>query len=152
MKRISIIFAAFWVFLVSSLSSQTAELDSLEVVLSETIVDSLRLKTLLMITDKMWRHDQDPDKGILPFEVRVGINSGQLVAGVVGTKKFQYDIWGNTVNVAARMEAASKPGMVNISESTYVQIQDYFECKYRGEIVIKNAGKRKMYFVLSSVT
>lgn len=95
--------------------------------------------------------NKNPKPGILAFEVRIGINSGNLVAGVVGTKKFQYDIWGNTVNVAARMESACEPGMVNISESTYEQIESYFECRYRGEIDIKNAGKSKMYYALSSL-
>ncbi|MBT8219578.1 MAG: tetratricopeptide repeat protein [Bacteroidia bacterium] len=90
---------------------------------------------------------RNPKEGIYPFEIRVGLNTGPVVAGVVGTKKFQYDIWGNTVNVASRMESNSEPGKVNISEATYALIKDYYKCKYRGEIDVKNAGKHKMYFI-----
>lgn len=89
----------------------------------------------------------NPPEGIYPFEVRIGINTGPLVAGVVGTKKFQFDIWGSTVNIASRMESNSEAGKINISESTYQQISEYFDCKYRGEIDVKNAGKQKMYYV-----
>lgn len=81
------------------------------------------------------------------FEVRIGINTGPIVAGVVGITKFQYDIWGNTVNVASRMESASMPGKINISEHTYQLVKDNFECTYRGEIEVKHAGTMKMYFV-----
>ncbi len=83
------------------------------------------------------------------FEIRIGINTGPVVAGVVGTDKFAYDIWGDTVNIASRMESNSKPGKVNISENTYKVIKDEFECTYRGEIDAKNRGKMKMYFVNS---
>jgi adenylate cyclase len=82
-----------------------------------------------------------------PFDVRIGISTGPVVAGVVGTKKFAYDIWGDTVNIAARMEANSEPGKINLAESTYMLIKDYFDCAYRGEIEVKNKGIMKMYFV-----
>ncbi|WP_373056500.1 adenylate/guanylate cyclase domain-containing protein [Zunongwangia sp. H14] len=81
------------------------------------------------------------------FEMRVGINSGPVIAGVVGRKKFAYDIWGDTVNIASRMEACSEAGKLNISENTYNIIKDKYECRYRGEIEVKNKGKMKMYFV-----
>ena len=81
------------------------------------------------------------------FDMRIGINSGPVVAGVVGTKKFAYDIWGDTVNVAARMESMSIPGKINISENTHELIKDIFDCEYRGEIDVKNKGMMKMYFV-----
>ena len=81
------------------------------------------------------------------FDIRIGINTGPVVAGVVGTKKFAYDIWGDTVNVASRMESMSEPGKINISENTYALIKDDFDCEYRGEIEAKNRGKLKMYFV-----
>lgn len=81
------------------------------------------------------------------WELRIGINSGPVVAGVVGYKKFAYDIWGDTVNIAARMQTASDPGKINISENTYQLIHHQFDCSYRGEIDVKNKGMLKMYFV-----
>ena len=81
------------------------------------------------------------------FKIRIGINTGPVVAGVVGTKKFAYDIWGDTVNIASRMETNSIPGKINISENTYQFIKDSFECEYRGEVDVKNRGMMKMYFV-----
>ncbi len=84
------------------------------------------------------------------FEIRIGINTGPVVAGVVGSKKFSYDIWGDTVNVASRMESNSVAGKINISETTFERIKDEFDCEYRGEIEAKNRGMIKMYFVTAS--
>jgi adenylate cyclase len=81
------------------------------------------------------------------FDVRIGINTGPVVAGVVGAKKFAYDIWGDTVNIASRMESNSEPGKINVSENTYELIKDQFDCAYRGELEVKNKGMMKMYFV-----
>lgn len=81
------------------------------------------------------------------FDIRIGINTGPVVAGVVGTKKFAYDIWGDAVNIAARMESHSEPGRINISEDTYQLIKEDFDCEYRGAIEAKNRGRLKMYFV-----
>ncbi len=79
--------------------------------------------------------------------MRVGVNSGQVVAGVVGTNKFSYDVWGDTVNIASRMESNSQPGKINISGSTYELIKDYFICEYRGKLSAKGKGEIDMYFV-----
>ncbi|MEN0003243.1 MAG: adenylate/guanylate cyclase domain-containing protein [Bacteroidota bacterium] len=83
------------------------------------------------------------------FDIRVGIHTGTVIAGVVGTKKFQYDIWGDTVNTASRMESSSEVGKVNISESTYSHLKDYDVFKFtpRGTIDAKGKGKIDMYFV-----
>jgi len=81
------------------------------------------------------------------FECRLGIHTGPVIAGIVGTKKFAYDIWGDTVNVASRMESGGQVGKVNISGSTYDLVKDIFECEYRGKIAAKNKGEVDMYFV-----
>ncbi len=87
-------------------------------------------------------------KGEAYFQCRLGINTGEVVAGVVGTKKFAYDIWGDTVNTASRAESSGVVGKVNITESTYELVKDVFRCEYRGEIEAKGKGKLKMYVVL----
>lgn len=81
------------------------------------------------------------------WEIRIGIHSGGLVAGVVGKHKFSFDIWGDTVNIAARCEQNSVPGQINISETFHEQIKGYFDCTSRGEIEIKNGGKIGMFFL-----
>lgn len=85
--------------------------------------------------------------GKLYFEMRIGIHTGPLVAGIVGVKKFGYDIWGDTVNTAARMEQHGEVGRINISQTTQQQIGKKFTTTYRGEIDAKNKGMLKMYFV-----
>jgi class 3 adenylate cyclase len=81
------------------------------------------------------------------FEIRIGINSGPVVAGIVGVKKFAYDIWGDTVNTAARMEQHGEAGKINISSTTYMLVRDEFVCTPRGKVVAKNKGEVEMYFV-----
>ncbi len=81
------------------------------------------------------------------WPIRIGIHTGELVAGVVGSKKFAYDIWGDTVNVASRMESSAGVGEINISEATYELVSKKFPCRYRGEIEVKNKGKMGMYIV-----
>ena len=83
----------------------------------------------------------------LPFHVRIGIHTGPVSAGVVGTTKFVFDVWGDSVNIAARMESSSDPGMINISESTYNLVKDKFNCEPRGAILTKNMGELKMFFI-----
>jgi class 3 adenylate cyclase len=81
------------------------------------------------------------------FLTRIGIHTGPVVAGIVGTKKFAYDIWGDTVNIASRMETGGEAGKVNISESTYTLVKDKFHCTHRGKIQVKNKGEVDMYFI-----
>ncbi len=81
------------------------------------------------------------------FDIRIGIHTGPLVAGIVGKKKFAYDIWGDTVNIASRMESSGEPGKINISGTTFELVKDLFNCKYRGKIHAKNKGDIDMYFV-----
>jgi class 3 adenylate cyclase len=91
---------------------------------------------------------QAKDNGLHHFEIRIGIHTGPVVAGIVGIKKWQYDIWGDTVNIASRMESNSVPGKINLSETTYNQIKEQFPCEYRGEIEVKHRGFLKMYFLV----
>lgn len=81
------------------------------------------------------------------FQVRIGVHSGSAVAGIVGVKKFAYDIWGDTVNTAARMEQNGEAGKINISHTTFELVNDKFKCTYRGELDAKGKGMMKMYFV-----
>ncbi|HPD96197.1 MAG: PAS domain-containing protein [Bacteroidales bacterium] len=81
------------------------------------------------------------------WKIRIGIHTGSVIAGVIGKQKFAYDIWGDTVNVASRIETACEPEKINISETTYNYIKDYFICTYRGKIPAKNIGEIDMYFV-----
>ncbi|MCC5815002.1 MAG: adenylate/guanylate cyclase domain-containing protein [Leptospira sp.] len=85
--------------------------------------------------------------GIPYWELRLGIHTGPLVAGVIGEKKFAYDVWGDTVNTASRMESSGKEGRINISEATYNLVKDYFVCEYRGKVNAKNKGEIAMYYV-----
>ncbi len=81
------------------------------------------------------------------FEMRIGIHTGPVVAGVVGSHKFAYDIWGDTVNTAARLEQGGEPGKINISETTYQRVRHVFNCTFRGKLAAKNKGEIEMYFV-----
>ncbi len=85
--------------------------------------------------------------GIPYWELRLGIHTGPLVAGVIGEKKFAYDVWGDTVNIASRMESSGTTGKINISGSTYQIIKDFFDCEYRGKVNAKNKGEVDMYYV-----
>ena len=81
------------------------------------------------------------------FEIRIGIHTGPVVAGVVGIRKFVYDIWGDTVNLASKMERQGEAGKINISGDTYDLVKDHFICTHRGKISAKSKGEIDMYFV-----
>jgi class 3 adenylate cyclase len=82
-----------------------------------------------------------------PLSFRIGINSGPAVAGVIGTKKFQYDVWGDTVNTASRMESHGEPGRIQISEATYQLISDDFVCTPRGPVEVKGKGTLETWWL-----
>lgn len=98
------------------------------------------------------RNEKKIARGEQPWDLRVGINVGPVVAGVVGRKKYAYDIWGSTVNIASRMESNGEPGKVNISAATYERVKEFYHCTYRGKIFAKNIGEIDMYFVESLKT
>ncbi|HSI71259.1 MAG TPA: adenylate/guanylate cyclase domain-containing protein [Gillisia sp.] len=107
-------------------------------------------KTLLAaleMTDFVKAAKENQGEEDIRFEIRIGMNTGPVVAGVVGKKKFAYDIWGDTVNIASRMETSSEAGRINISENTYQLVKHHFECEYRGEVEVKSKGTMKMYYV-----
>lgn len=97
-------------------------------------------------------NERRAEKGLEPWNIRIGIHVGPIVAGVVGKKKYAYDIWGSTVNIASRMESNGEPGKVNISHATYEHIKDFYNCVHRGKISAKNIGDVDMYFIETEYT
>ena len=93
-----------------------------------------------------WNLDRSAS-GKESWRARIGIHTGPVIAGVVGKKRFAYDIWGDSVNIASRMEASGQPGEINISASTFNLIKDVYDCTHRGKITAKNKGEIDMYFV-----
>lgn len=86
-------------------------------------------------------------EGMKFWDIRIGIHTGTVVAGVVGQKKLSYDIWGDTVNTASRMESSGEGGKINISGTTYEFVKEFFECEFRGRMPVKYKGELEMYFV-----
>jgi adenylate cyclase len=106
----------------------------------------------LAMQEYMRKQNKDREsRGEEGWELRVGIHTGPIVAGVVGKKKYAYDIWGDTVNIASRMESSSEPGKVNISSATYNHVKGIYNCTYRGKISAKNIGEIDMYFVEATI-
>lgn len=102
----------------------------------------------LEMIDRLKGHNELKEaKGLKPWQLRLGIHTGNLISGVVGKNKFAFDIWGDTVNTAARMESSGEVMKVNVSGSTYQLVKNYFNCTPRGKIKAKNKGQIEMYFV-----
>ena len=95
---------------------------------------------------KEWKATREAN-GQKAWGCRVGINTGEVVAGVVGKYKYAYDVWSDTVNTASRMESNGEDAKVNISEQTYQEVKDFFDCEYRGKVSAKGKGEINMYFV-----
>jgi adenylate cyclase len=102
----------------------------------------------LQVLDHLARLNRQREKLRLPaWQVRIGINTGPVIAGVVGKHKFTYDIWGNTVNITQRVEAAGDPGRISIAESTWQHIKTRFETDARGAVEVKHQGLVNMYYL-----
>lgn len=100
------------------------------------------------IRDFMLNYEKDCiNSGKIPLKIRIGLHCGPVVSGVVGIKKYSFDIWGDAVNIAAHMESASETGKINVSKEVYEKIKDDFECTYRGKKKIKTGETLDMYFV-----
>ncbi|HNN81168.1 MAG TPA: adenylate/guanylate cyclase domain-containing protein, partial [Leptospiraceae bacterium] len=107
-------------------------------------VASFALEMLEIIND--YRKEKN-----IPIEVRIGINSGAAVAGVIGKKKFIYDLWGDSVNTASRMESHGVPGHIQVSESTYRHLKDLFQFKDRGVLEVKGLGAVQSYLLTAKI-
>jgi class 3 adenylate cyclase len=106
------------------------------------------VRAAMEIREFMFQHKMERVAAGKPvFEIRIGIHTGPVVAGIVGVKKYSYDIWGDTVNTASRMESSGEPGKINVSGTTHALIRDQFKCTYRGMIEARNKGSIDMYFV-----
>jgi adenylate cyclase len=87
-----------------------------------------------------------------PVSFRIGINSGPVLAGVIGRKKFAYDLWGDVVNTASRMESQGTSGMIQVTRNTYELIRDQFICVPRGTIVVKGKGEMEVWYIVGEKT
>jgi adenylate cyclase len=103
---------------------------------------------VLMALDMVEAMRSSDDVGHLGMELRIGVNSGPVVAGVIGRKRFLYDLWGDAVNTASRMESHGTPGRIQITRATYELLGDEFECEPRGTITVKGKGEMEVWYVL----
>jgi adenylate cyclase len=103
---------------------------------------------VLMALDMIEAMRSSDEVGHLGLELRIGINSGPVVAGVIGRKRFLYDLWGDAVNTASRMESQGTPGRIQITRATYELIADEFECEPRGTISVKGKGEMEVWYVV----
>jgi class 3 adenylate cyclase len=87
------------------------------------------------------------EESFIIWELRIGIHTGSVIGGVIGTTKFAYDVWGDTVNIASRVESSGMPNRINVSGSTYELVKDLFTFEYRGKVSAKNKGSIDMYFL-----
>ncbi|MCB0687124.1 MAG: tetratricopeptide repeat protein, partial [Saprospiraceae bacterium] len=112
------------------------------------------IKAGLKMQDFIKNRITEKDENGIAFEMRVGIHTGPVVAGIVGVKKFQYDVWGDTVNTAARMESRGEPGKVNISQDTYYLVKNHADFNFtpRGMMEVKGKGKMWMWFVTEAIS
>jgi adenylate cyclase len=108
----------------------------------DTVLAALNIRAFMK-----WRKQEKEYLNQPYWDVRIGIHSGPLLAGVIGHKKFAYDVWGDTVNTASRMESSGIPGSINISQTTFELIKDFFTIEYRGKVSAKNKGEIDMYLV-----
>lgn len=86
----------------------------------------------------------------LDLSIRIGIHTGSVVAGVIGLQKFSYDLWGNTVNIASRMESHGLPGKIQVTVETYNRLRDEFILEKRGEISVKGRGVMTTYLLIGN--
>ena len=106
----------------------------------------------LMALDMLEAMRSNDDVEHLGLELRVGINSGPVVAGVIGRKRFLYDLWGDAVNTASRMESHGTPGRIQVTRSTYELLADEFECEPRGTISVKGKGELEAWYLVGRAT
>jgi adenylate cyclase len=108
----------------------------------DSVLAALEIQRFMMEREEKKKQQNQPC-----WQLRLGIHTGRLVAGVIGREKFAYDVWGDTVNTASRLESSGAAGRINISDATYEHVKDFFVCEYRGKISAKHKGEIDMYFV-----